>query len=537
MSVSNDVGALNGWRSHDLATSLLSNRNLLAIAAITIFSVVYQTRWGTIPDTSWLITVCERMLSGERLYSQIYETNPPFSVWLYLPPVAAAKALGIAPEILVQAWTYLAALVGLSFSGAIVKRAGFAETASLFALAPAFYAMLVIFPGNAFSEREHIGIALFMPLLALHAWRAREDAAAPPSAGLAVLAGLSGSVLLLVKPYYAIMVLAPALLVAARRRSLRPVFALEHWVIGGVCVAYGGLITLIYPEFLRDVYPLLAEVYSNITIFWPIIGRYIFAWFFLLTSVCRMWPARRFPELAAVALTASIAAMLPLFYQAKGWPYHAYPVNFCMVASIICLLAIPKSERQSSTLLPFLSGPTRALGLAGLAVAFLPYWITLKPDAAMVATTRAATYRPTVALMGSDLSAGHPLVRMIDGQFVSTHVSDWLGAFSLYLSMAAILSGDTAKATHYDAIVVRYAESKLEEFERLRPDIIVFEKDDTYWTDRLKKRFGFGTILAQYHWLAENDAVRVYLRNDYIRPTPPPDKLVISLSSPAAASD
>jgi hypothetical protein len=115
-------------------------------------------------------------------------------------------------------------------------------------------------------------------------------------------------------------------------------------------------------------------------------------------------------------------------------------------------------------------------------------------------------------------------------------VSDWLGAFSLYLSMAAILSNDAAKATHYDAIVVRYAESKREEFERLRPDIIIVEKDDTYWTNRLKERFGFDAILAQYHWLAENDAVRVYLRNDYIRPTPPPDKLVIPLSSPAAAS-
>ncbi|TGQ38615.1 hypothetical protein [Mesorhizobium sp. M00.F.Ca.ET.216.01.1.1] len=121
-----------------MAASLLGNCNFVAMIAITVLSIIFQLLWGTIPDTSWLITVCERMLSGERLYSQIYETNPPFSVWLYMPPVAMGRMLGIAPEILVRAWTYLAALVGLSFSGVIVRRAGFPETASLLALGPAF---------------------------------------------------------------------------------------------------------------------------------------------------------------------------------------------------------------------------------------------------------------------------------------------------------------------------------------------------------------------------------------------------------------
>ncbi|MER9240113.1 hypothetical protein [Mesorhizobium sp. M0633] len=292
MSVSNDIGGLSRWRDRDIAASLLPSRNVMAIAAVTVFSIFWQRRWGTVPDTSWLITVCERMLSGERLYSQIYETNPPFSVWLYLPPVAAARLLGTAPEILVEAWTYLAVLIGLSLSGVIVKRAGFTETASLFALGPAFCAMLVVFPGNAFSEREHIGMALFMPLLALHAWRARRDAAAQPDPGLAVLAGLSGSILLLVKPYYAIMVLAPALVVAVRRRSLKSIFALEHWVIGGICVVYLSTVTLIHPEFVRDIYPLLADVYAKIGIFWPIVIGYGFSWCFLVFLIWWLWPAR-----------------------------------------------------------------------------------------------------------------------------------------------------------------------------------------------------------------------------------------------------
>jgi hypothetical protein len=536
MSVSNDIGALNGWRSQGPATSLFSSRNLLAFAAITIFSVPYQMRWGTIPDTSWLITACERMLSGERLYSQIYETNPPFSVWLYMPPVAVARALGVAPEILVQAWTYLAAVVGLLFSGAIVKRAGFIEKPALFALFPAFYAMLVIFPGNAFSEREHIGTALFMPLLALHAWRARKEAKAQPGFWIAAMAGLSGSALVLIKPYYAIMVLAPALLAAVHRRSLKPVFALENWVIGGLCVAYLATVILIYPEFLSDVYPQLIDVYAQVRIFVPILVIYGLTCFCLPVLAWWLWPAYRFPELAAVALVASIAGLFPLFYQAKGWSYHAYPAIFFAVTGILCLLALPRTERQSAGLLSRIGASPRALVLVGVVAAFLPFSTVDKPTPALVMAIRAATDRPTVSVISSYMSTGHPLTRMIGGKFVSTHVGDWLGALSSVLSKRAERSGDSAAAAHYKAIMVRYAVSKREEFERLKPDLIVFQKHDAPWTSQLVDHFGFDAILANYIVLIEDDDVRIYLRDDYIRPHAPADGPVTPASSPVAAS-
>ena len=213
-------------------------RNVVLIAGITLFSIFYQQRWGTITDTSWLITVCERMLAGERLYVDLFETNPPFSVWLYMAPVALGEFAGVKPEIAVHAWTYLAAITGLAFAGLVIDRAAFPEGRALLRLAPVFYCLLVIMPGNAFSQREHIGMALFLPFLALTAWRAKSESDAAPSVWIALFAGLSGSVLVLVKPYYAVMVLAPALLVMIRRRNLRPLLAPEYWTIGIVCVAY-----------------------------------------------------------------------------------------------------------------------------------------------------------------------------------------------------------------------------------------------------------------------------------------------------------
>ena len=97
MTLANDIAVRTRRHGRTLAGSPLARRNLVALMAITVCSVFFQLYWGTIPDTSWLITVSERMLSGERLYSQIYETNPPFSVWLYMPPVAAAPDSIAAP--------------------------------------------------------------------------------------------------------------------------------------------------------------------------------------------------------------------------------------------------------------------------------------------------------------------------------------------------------------------------------------------------------------------------------------------------------
>lgn len=56
------------------------------------------------PDTSWLITVSEQLLAGKKLYVDVAETNPPASVWLYLPVVASARVLHVSPEAAITAY-------------------------------------------------------------------------------------------------------------------------------------------------------------------------------------------------------------------------------------------------------------------------------------------------------------------------------------------------------------------------------------------------------------------------------------------------
>jgi hypothetical protein len=479
-----------------------------ALVAITVFAIFYQQRWGTITDTSWLITVCERVLAGDRLYVDIFETNPPFSVWLYMPPVALAKVLGIAPEILVHAWTYLAAIVGLGLAGIIVRRAGLPEAPKLFNLAPVFYALLVIMPGNAFSQREHIGMALFLPLLALTAWRAREQAP-PPSAGIAVLAGLCGSVLVLVKPYHALMVLAPALFVVVRRRSLRPLFAPEYWTIGAACIAYLALVLVFHRAFIDDIYPMVAETYVQVRFLPTVLERYALPYAAVMALVWFL-SRRRLgsQELATVAMLASAAGIVCLVYQGKGFPYHAYPALLCALVALLCVLALPRADGRAGRRFGNIAIPLVAAAV--ILYAFAPFRFVVLPEAALVQAAGAATERPTVAQIGTDLSIGHPFSRMIGGHWVSAYSSDWLGSSALMLSEA----GGPETERHL-AIARDYVARKRAELERTRPDIILTQNNDILWQKIMAEEDGLAPFLQNYRLLAEGRRMRVLIRKDY----------------------
>src|SRR5437868_13748013 len=54
-------------------------------------------------DVSWLITVNEKMLAGQRLYVDIIEVNPPASIWLYTSFVWLAHQLQLRPEAVIVA--------------------------------------------------------------------------------------------------------------------------------------------------------------------------------------------------------------------------------------------------------------------------------------------------------------------------------------------------------------------------------------------------------------------------------------------------
>ncbi|SFN57282.1 hypothetical protein SAMN03159463_00032 [Mesorhizobium sp. NFR06] len=485
---------------------------VLCLLLVLAAAVPWQMRWGVIPDTSWVITMCEQILAGSRLYVDVFEVNPPFTPWMFMPAVALAHKVGMSPEVAVHAYSYAICLAGLGFAALIARQAGFAENRALFPMLPLFLALLVIFPGNAFTEREQLGIALFLPVLVLTAWRAAPIEGRVPSVPTAVVAGLSGSVLVLVKPYYALVVLVPALYAAWSRRSIRTLFAVEYWAIGLVCVAYLVAVLHFYPEFLGVIYPILADTYMRVENMQALLTTYSPIYLAALLMLRFLRPGLPLSPLVAVFTLASLAATVPLIYQAKGWPYHAFPAITLILAALLVRTAQVNPTTYPSPG-PAMEPGRKALLVAVIVGAAIPFMQTLKPNAELAAKVKSATQQPTIALVGTHIAAGHPLARMLGGRWISGYCSDWLGGYAFYFSVVEARNGNEEAASHYRQVADRYIDDKLAELETKQPTVIIVEKDDKEWNAELSRWQDYVNFMRNYREIAEDDEVQVLLRN------------------------
>ncbi|TQX83434.1 MULTISPECIES: hypothetical protein [unclassified Rhizobium] len=481
---------------------------IVQCGAIFLISILWQQRWGTIVDTSWLITESERFLAGERLYIDLLENNPPFTIWLFLPAMLTSHWIGISPEVAIDLYTWLAVIVGLALATVIIWKADFVEGRALLRQLPLFVLLFVIFPGIAFTERDHLGTVLFLPLLALMGWRAEAKSPAVPGIWLVVSAALCGSVLVLLKPYYVLAYIAPVLYVAWRRKNLMALIAPENCIIAVTGVAYIALIFWLNPEFIQIILPQVADVYMASGDSAQVALNYAPAYAAILLLLWLVAPGERMTPLVTVAILASLASLAALIYQGKGWAYHAFPAISLAFVAVLCRIAASPAWRLDRATLGRLG-----LCLLVLACSWRPFLETQKPSADFVTAVKAvSTATSRLGFIGSDMAGAHPLTRMVGTRFPSKNNADWFGSLAFSLSQQAAAEGDMAGAAKYIELSKAYLDEKYAEFVRFNYDLIVVEEDEPIWTDFVLGQPRFAALMSAYHIVAKDDRVAVYSR-------------------------
>ena len=96
------------------------SRGVFLAAMLVVGAVSVALRGEATPDVSWLITMCERMLNGERAYVDIIETTPPVPMLLYMPGALVAKFIGGTPEAATFAFAYACAFGSLWLAARIL---------------------------------------------------------------------------------------------------------------------------------------------------------------------------------------------------------------------------------------------------------------------------------------------------------------------------------------------------------------------------------------------------------------------------------
>jgi len=381
------------------------------------------------PDVAAVLNFAERMLAGERLYSDLIDVNPPLVFLLNLPPalIAAWTPLDAAQALL------LCLLAGLAYAAWLTWRLlpdrQPLEAACLAAGLP----VLLLSAGYDFGQREHLMAVFAMPYLMLAARRAEGLAT---GWGWQVAAVLPAAIGFALKPYFlAVPALVEAVVLLRRGRAglADPV----PWAMFGLWLAYLLAVLALFPDYASQVLPMVWAYYLDQggLNWWQVLltERLGTALLLLLPLAALALPGRRgaFPAvLAAAGLGAAISAVV----QHKGWTYHALPVR--LFASLLAVMLAARwadralSVQAARRLTAGAAALTAAgLGLLNITGAEAPWRELAWPGsrgAAMTALLKREAYGERLLVLSPDIFPVYPALNYARAQSTLRTMNLWL---------------------------------------------------------------------------------------------------------------
>jgi hypothetical protein len=308
---------------------------------ICLISGLGELRRPLNPDVAWLLYSAERLLRGERLYVDVLEINPPLIVWLNVPVAAISRVLGLpGPRVLwftmmlvVAASCFVCAALAARLPGPAVRARRWVTLMGL------SFVMLPL-AGGMFGQREHLSLALILPLLCLTALRATGTGI---SRAGAIAIGAAGSVGMAIKPHYGVVWL---LLIGYRSwagRSSRRNWYPEDAVVVTIGVLYPISVLLLTPAYVPFVAGTARDylAYGAHPLSYILVGDTPAWWFYMAIGAWLLIdPPPKSDPLSWVLVVAGYGFLVAVAAQHKGWSYHYYPLNACaflLVLSTLCV--------------------------------------------------------------------------------------------------------------------------------------------------------------------------------------------------------
>jgi hypothetical protein len=194
----------------------------------------------------------------------------------------------------------------------------------------------------------------------------------------------------------------------------------------------------------------------------------------LLAAVLR--PKGRAAVAVIVLASTSFGFALAFVVQQKGWAYQSYP----MIALALMALAAALAGQPAEVPRPRLLGAAAAC--AAILFAGGALWMNAASDArALVAPVARLTPHPNLLVFSNEPSIGHPLVRSVEGTWVSGQQALWVGDFVARLRRAGPIDPST------DARLTAYAAEErarlLADIARTPPDVILVDNLLGHWSE------------------------------------------------------
>ena len=447
------------------------------LAAVIALAVALRQVVVANTDVSWLLTVAEKVLGGQQLYRDVIETNPPMAMLAYLPGVVLGRLLHIRAETATDALVFIGVALSTLAAVRILTIVQLPDRIRRAPLLVFCVAVLTVMPMQAFGQREHLAFIALLPALAAMMVRAQGQRL-PLWAILA--AGLGAGLTLTFKPYFIVPVGAGIVTAAWLARSWRALFAAEYFIAAALVVAYGLATVAVFPDYFTVIYPLVRDVYIPMTA--PLLpmlvslGMAVWAAAFVLSLVVQRPVA---PD-AVITLLLAVSAGFAVAYlvQRKGWAYQSYPmIALALMAAGYALAGLHAETKRRA----------RLGGLVALAALFLggAQWMNDTSDArVLVAPVARLGDHPKILVLSGEASIGHPLTRIVGGEWVSRQQDLWVREFVTLLRRRQPIDPETN--ARFDTYMARERAMLIDDITRNPPDVLVIDNLLDNWGDWLR---------------------------------------------------
>ena len=474
-----------------------------AIGAIAAGSLLLRQD-GATPDVSWLTSMCERMLSGEKGWVDIFETTPPVPTLLYMPGAWMAQIFGVNSELTVFATTYAAIFLALAFTQHLLPERIEGSGPSRFVVTLPAAVFFFILSNDAFAQREYFAAAFSLPAFAIFVRRA-EGNEWPCLADRAIAAALAGLAFAIKPPLFALPFLGLAACEWTRTRSLRFLFPSFLPVAAAVGVLLTAISLVAFPAYLGGVTQLMRDVYVPVRAS----ADEGFTTSFFATLLCAAAGAlllnkHEFPAASVYALILVVSFAAIYFAQGKYFPYHILPAAlFAFIALAIafwpCVSAAAKTGRR------LIHSGIALFAAASLFIGF----DDAKPQMHDLSWAKTIDH-PTTMAISPVIAIGFPLAEHIHARWIDRIHSQWVAHYARIALHKPELS--LAKRKLYQGYFDRDIARTREVIRDKKPEIILqCAAPGCLWLTKALLA-GDPTLLDDYAPIAEEGIIRVLQR-------------------------
>src|SRR6266702_2835641 len=475
----------------------------LWISIIVLFAaaIVLRHLLASDSDVSWLLTVGERILDGQRLYVDVIETNPPMAVLVYMPAIIIAREFGLPAEAVTDGLVFASIFVSLAIVARILNSSSVAAGRDGWRFATFAFFVLAILPMQAFGQREHIAMIELLPLLALLVVRMNGGQS---SVWLAVLAGIGAGLAVSFKPHFAIGLFCAAACLTICLRSWKAAFTPEILTAAAVILLYAASIVAFFPAYFTIIVPLVRDTYVSVGLSFPALLEKppLLIWTVAIVTTIALKRHDKIDAACLLLLATSLGFAAAFFLQRKGWPYHSYPMlALAMLAFGHALISdVPRTADRV----------VRAIAIilfAALLVRSMSWFdVTFDARPLQAAVARLGP-NPRILAITVEPGFGHPLVRALNGTWVSRQQGLWLGGYIEYMRQHGIIGPEPHP--ELDAYAARERAMLIEDIKRTRPSVVLVDNLISGGSDWLRSHPDVSGMLGGYQLAESIDGVDI----------------------------